>query len=100
VVNGIRTVLSPGVTTIGRDPASGLWLDVPSVSWRHAHIVVEGQTAVVEDLGSTNGTFLGGRRLRPRAMLRHGDELVFGTVQATFGTTHAAPPAPTERLSR
>lgn len=100
VVHGIRTVLSPGVTTIGRDPASGIWLDVPSVSWRHARIVVEGLTAVVEDLGSTNGTFLGGRRLRPRATLRHGDELVFGTVQATFGATHETPPAPTERLSR
>jgi DNA-binding winged helix-turn-helix (wHTH) protein len=97
VVNGVRTLLGPGETTVGRDPASGIWLDVPSVSWRHARILVDGRTAQVEDLGSTNGTYVGRRRVTAPSALRHGDALVFGDVRATFGTS-AEPSARTERL--
>ena len=60
VLDGTRNALAEGETTIGRDPASLVWLDVPSVSWRHARIVVEGRTAAIEDLDSTNGTFVRG----------------------------------------
>jgi DNA-binding winged helix-turn-helix (wHTH) protein len=97
VVGGMRTVLAPGETTVGRDPASGLWLDVPSVSWRHARLIVERRTASVEDLGSTNGTFVEGERVKSRVTLRHNDTLVFGDVRATFGAS-AGPSARTERL--
>jgi ABC-type multidrug transport system ATPase subunit/pSer/pThr/pTyr-binding forkhead associated (FHA) protein len=48
----------PGVRviTIGRDPASDVQVDVPTVSWNHARIVVENGRATLEDLNSTNKT--------------------------------------------
>ena len=43
IVSGEKTFILPaGETLIGRDPASGIWLNVPSVSGRHARIVVRG----------------------------------------------------------
>lgn len=97
VVGGERTLLAPGETIVGRDPASGLWLDVPSVSWRHARLIVERRTVTLEDLGSTNGTFVEGERIRTRVTLRHNDTLVFGDARATFGAS-TGPSARTERL--
>ncbi|MGB0126594.1 MAG: FHA domain-containing protein [Rhodocyclaceae bacterium] len=49
------------------------------ISRRHAHIFVKADTVYVEDLGSTNGTFLSGRRLDEKAAaLSDGDRLAFG----------------------
>ena len=48
---------------IGRSPASDLVLDDPFVSQTHARIVPRGQLHFVEDLGSTNGTFVNGREV-------------------------------------
>jgi ABC-type multidrug transport system ATPase subunit/ABC-type multidrug transport system permease subunit len=47
---------------IGRDPAGDIVLDDARVSWRHAVLKVDGQSWVLEDLGSTNGTWLGPER--------------------------------------
>jgi hypothetical protein len=47
-----------GWLTVGRSPASDIVLDEPYVSQTHARIVQRGQLFVVEDLGSTNGTFI------------------------------------------
>lgn len=100
VVKDKPVMLGPGETTIGRDPASGVWLDVPSVSWRHARVVVEGRSAAIEDLGSTNGTLVGGRRLQALTRLRHGDTIRLGEVSLTFGSAAGGSAARTERLPR
>lgn len=49
---------------IGRSPASDIHIDSLAVSNSHARIVREGERFFVEDLGSLNGTFLGGRRIQ------------------------------------
>jgi ABC-type multidrug transport system ATPase subunit/pSer/pThr/pTyr-binding forkhead associated (FHA) protein/ABC-type multidrug transport system permease subunit len=49
---------------IGRDPASDIAINDPRVSWAHAVLRVEGAGWVLEDLGSSNGTFLGPDRTR------------------------------------
>ena len=41
---------------IGRDPAADIALDDPRVSWRHAILKADGQSWMLADLGSTNGT--------------------------------------------
>ena len=65
LVLGTREVqLLEGENIIGRDPDGALWIDHPSVSRRHARIVVAGGKAVLEDLDSKNGTFLDGKQLR------------------------------------
>lgn len=70
--------LMEGENVIGRDPDAALWVDHPSVSRRHARIVVGGDTATLEDLESKNGTFLNGKRIEKRTALADGDELRIG----------------------
>jgi pSer/pThr/pTyr-binding forkhead associated (FHA) protein len=50
-----------GWVTIGRSPISDIVLDDSFVSSTHARLVPRGQLWFVEDLGSTNGTFVDGR---------------------------------------
>ena len=55
--------------TIGRDPASVLTIDEPTVSWNHAELVADARGHVLVDLGSTNGTYINGERVRRRALI-------------------------------
>src|ERR1700741_5001904 len=50
--------------TIGRDPDSDIVVDEARVSWRHAVLRQEGATWLLEDVGSTNGTFMGVQRVQ------------------------------------
>jgi ABC-type multidrug transport system ATPase subunit len=50
--------------SIGRDPESDIVVDEARVSWHHAVLKLDGATWVLEDSGSTNGTFVGGERVR------------------------------------
>ncbi|MEV5982335.1 FHA domain-containing protein [Streptomyces sp. NPDC052114] len=49
--------------TLGRDPQGDISLDDARVSWRHATISWSGRSWVIEDHGSTNGTFVQGQRI-------------------------------------
>ena len=61
--------LARGETIAGRDPSSAFWLDRPSVSRSHARFIVDEAFAWVEDLGSLNGTLVGGTRITRRMRL-------------------------------
>jgi hypothetical protein len=58
-----------GWIMIGRSPSSDLVLDDPFVSQTHARVVPRGQLHFVEDLGSTNGTFVNGREVLEAQLL-------------------------------
>jgi len=75
-----RTALEPGESIIGRDPGAAVYLDDPSVSRRHARIVVSSEGATLEDLGSKNGTFLGEARVHTPTPLSDGDAVKIGSV--------------------
>lgn len=81
-----RLSLVTGENIVGRDEAANVRLDDPGVSRRHARILVGGSGALIEDLGSKNGTFIDGRPVAASPVpLRNGIRLVFGTVLATYG---------------
>ena len=80
---------TPAPTSSSRDKA---------VSRRHATLRVEGETAVVEDLGSRNGTFVNGERVDDARRLREGDSVQLGAtvleVRSTRGETEPFPRQP------
>ncbi|MEV7862302.1 FHA domain-containing protein [Streptomyces hirsutus] len=62
--NGRTWTLDPSRSyTLGRDPQGDVVVDDARVSWRHATISFNGRSWVVEDHGSTNGTFAQGQRI-------------------------------------
>ncbi len=63
---------------IGRDPGVDLVIPSPAVSRRHARLMRDGETYMLEDLGSSNGTFVNGERLRGRSALKSGDQIRLG----------------------
>jgi hypothetical protein len=73
-----RAIPLPDSMTLGRRPDSDLVLEDAGCSGRHARIHREGDRWVVEDLGSTNGTWLNDQRLEGPRVLRDGDRLQLG----------------------
>jgi putative nucleotidyltransferase with HDIG domain len=65
--------------TIGRDPENVLVLEHTAISRYHCRITSENGLYFVQDLGSTNGTYLNGRRIS-RERLSPGDELIVANV--------------------
>ena len=79
---GIELVLRQGENLIGRAPEAHIRIESPKVSRRHAKIVVDGDIAVVEDVGSKNGTFVGDLRVEGPTPLTNGDQLRLGQLAA------------------
>jgi len=78
--------LAEGDNIIGRDPRCAVWLDAPGVSRQHARVRIDSanRRVALEDLGSTNGTFLRRSRVRTEIELADGDDIKVGTVVLTI----------------
>jgi hypothetical protein len=81
--NNGRFVLGNHVTTLGRLPDCDLTLNDANVSRRHAEIRPMGDSFVLIDLGSTNGSKVNGMRVVQHE-LADGDELTFGSIRLFF----------------
>ncbi len=68
---------------LGRTEEADICISDPSVSARHARIVNWSHGVEIEDLDSTNGTFVGGQRVT-RARLKNGDRVALGTAEFNF----------------
>jgi DNA-binding winged helix-turn-helix (wHTH) protein len=79
-----EVALREGENFLGRDEESIAWIDVHSVSRHHARIVVMGESATIEDLGSKNGTFVQGIRVTGLVSLHDSDSIRLGTVELVF----------------
>jgi len=75
---------------IGRSSDLDMVLVEEMVSRRHARISVEGGKILIEDLGSTNGTFVNGEKIE-RSSLREGDRVLVGTSILKVVSVPAAP---------
>ena len=94
-----RVNLANGTNLIGRDPGSRMWLDYSTVSRRHAQIVVSDAGALLEDLGSKNGTRLRDTPVTHPTVLRDGDRIGVGRMIVTYRESAAGLSTVTE-LSR
>jgi DNA-binding winged helix-turn-helix (wHTH) protein len=81
---GRAIALAQGDNIIGREPGGRLVLDSIRVSRRHARITVRGAAATLEDLGSRNGTLVGGVRVGAPVGLNDGDEITIGGFALKF----------------
>ncbi|MEQ1513983.1 MAG: FHA domain-containing protein [Lysobacteraceae bacterium] len=69
-----------GATFVGRAPDCQLRLDDSNLSRKHAKLIPTNEGVVIEDLGSTNGSFHNGKRVQ-RAVAKAGDEIGFDTLR-------------------
>jgi len=76
--------LCEGEHLLGRDPDVLVRISSPKVSRHHARIVVRDGRAVLEDLGSKNGTYLGGSRIEEPSELVDRSEIWIGSEVLTF----------------
>lgn len=75
---GRVTRVEEGGLVVGRGGSSGFILDDPGLSWAHARIFLREGQVWVEDLGSTNGTFVGDHRIREPTRLVDGSRIRLG----------------------
>jgi two-component system response regulator AtoC len=87
-VSALHRLPASGTATIGRALAATVTIRHPSLSRGHALLRL-GTPVTIEDLGSRNGTVLGGRRLLPGETrpIRPGDVLALGSVCVTLVRT-------------
>ncbi|MCC7102839.1 MAG: FHA domain-containing protein [Fimbriimonadaceae bacterium] len=76
-----RFEIEEGETLITREQGAGMYLDSTTVSRRHAELRREGSDVTLQDLGSTNGTYVNGERISAKTLLKSGDRVQFGDVQ-------------------
>jgi len=99
-----------GDMKIGRKAGCDVVLDDPAVSGEHALIKTVGLKSSIEDLDSTNGTFIDNKRVH-RHELRHGDEIIIGAHTLVYrddvvldtpvlGKRPAPPPAPSREQEK
>lgn len=82
-----------GIATVGRAPESTIQLDESGISRAHARLLPSDEGVQIEDLGSTNGTFVNGKRVL-RAQAKVGDEIGFDTLRFRLQSTMHAEDEP------
>lgn len=92
--------LESELITIGRDPINTITIADGEVSRHHARLTAQGGKFVLEDLGSTNGTFVNGKRLTAPYVLRSGDSVSFGEKIVLIFETMAFDPNATIASSK
>ncbi|MEW5939231.1 MAG: FHA domain-containing protein [Chloroflexota bacterium] len=114
----MRSGPTPGATyplegeslTIGREASNHIQINDAEISRRHSRLQFQGGKYVIEDLGSTNGTYVNGQRLAAPYVLKPGDVVSFGeqivlafeasdfdpaaTIATSRTATTVAPPPP------
>lgn len=80
---GSTFLIEADVTTVGRNPDNDVFLDDVTVSRKHAEILRRGSEFFVKDVGSLNGTYVGGERV-DESKLATRDEVQVGKFKLVF----------------
>lgn len=75
---GAVFAISEDVVGIGRSAVNAIAISDPEISRQHAQLIRQGDGYAIQDLGSTNGTFVNYRRIAGLTTLRHGDIVSLG----------------------
>jgi sigma-B regulation protein RsbU (phosphoserine phosphatase) len=81
---GRRFPLDSAATIVGRQPDAGVYLESLAVSRQHARVSYERGTVFIEDLGSSNGTYVNGHRIAGRVLLTDRDTLQIGPYELSL----------------
>jgi DNA-binding winged helix-turn-helix (wHTH) protein len=84
ILDDREITLAVGENLFGRDEDALVWIDAAAVSRRHARISIDESGAVLEDLGSKNGTYLRGKRIQSPTRLSSGDRIAIGPASMIF----------------
>lgn len=89
-----RYLLRSGAYLLGRDPTScQIIVDSPDVSQKHARLLIESAEVRLEDLGSSNGSFVAGNQVVRQAALRLPQQLRLGSALIELQWSEMLPPA-------
>lgn len=80
----VRVPVGPGGAVIGRTPPADITIANPEISRRHCKIEIDGDYAILSDLGSTNGTRVNGARLERPARLLSGAQFTLGSFAMRY----------------
>jgi DNA-binding winged helix-turn-helix (wHTH) protein len=86
ICNGREQSLGEGEHIVGRDAGATVPLSSSTLSRHHARITIKGQIAMLEDLGSKNGTYLREQAVMSPTPLADGDHIRIGAFELTFRT--------------
>lgn len=90
-IDGDRYAINADRVSIGRSSEADITLPDGGISRKHVGLIREGEHVYVEDLGSTNGTLVDGRKIADRVRLRDGSVIKAGHTTMTF---HFIPETP------
>jgi serine phosphatase RsbU (regulator of sigma subunit) len=97
---GRRFPLDQPTTVLGRQASANICLESQAVSRQHARIHLQDGRYLVEDLHSSNGTYLNGKRLRERVAFKEGDTLQIGPYHFTLRVDATLAPEEDEVIIR
>ena len=80
--------LDKEILSIGRQPDNDIRIDNPAVSSKHAKVLTILNDSFIEDLDSTNGTFIGGNKITKHA-LQNGENIILGKHELKYLKTNA-----------
>jgi predicted component of type VI protein secretion system len=92
--------LADGVTTVGRQDDCQLRIKSSQVSRKHCELFEKKGLLLVKDLGSSNGTFVNGKRIQGQRVLEPGDELTIGGVKLRVAKVGEPVPPPKEKPAK
>ncbi len=97
-ISGDSIELESGRHVFGRDPqTTQICITTPGVSRQHCAVEIDASSATITDLGSSNGTFVNGQRIRATTPLNSGDTVNLGSA-VSFTYTAPQPPTPAQTM--
>ena len=91
---GQQAIELRSINSLGRHPNNSIQLLDKIVSKEHCIVEQRDGHFILRDLGSLNGTYINGERVRGEQMLKHGDEIALGSTRARFDDGSGMPIAP------